>query len=226
MSIINKDQLSEIISLISKELGASPALVIENFKKSLEQLKENTGKEKKVSEKTCSYVYQRGSKKGARCSFINKDGSNYCSRHCKKSDDKKKDKNVNKKVEAVKNMTKLMKNKSSLEIKKNKYDKFETQNNLLYDLDTREIYGYQYPDGKARDLTKNEIQWCKENNLKFRYPFNLSLDQSCENESENESEEKEYKEQLEAEDMNEIDYDDDVYEEDIDDMEGGEGYQE
>ena len=71
-----------------------------------------------------------------------------------------------------------MKSKPTLEIKRNNFNNFETPNKLIYDIDSKEIVGYQNGDGSTRELTKFEIQWCKENNIKFRYPFNLSLEQT------------------------------------------------
>jgi len=187
------NSLREIIQFISKELNVDVSVVCENFKKSLakeekefeknDQIegkdtskKREIKKKKKSSDSICKYVYQRGEKKGQKCEFAVKESDMYCSRHNKKDDEKKKDKVVNKKIEAVKIISKLMNNRSVLEIRKNNFNNYETENNLLYDIENKEIYGYQLSDGKFRDLFKSEIEWCKERNLKFKYPFNMSLE--------------------------------------------------
>ena len=81
-------------------------------------------------------------------------------------------------MESVKIINRFIKNmkEKEIEIRKNKFGNFETENGLLYDPESREIYAFQGEDGKVRDLWKGEIEWCKEKNLKFKYPFNMSLE--------------------------------------------------
>lgn len=177
-----KQSISCLLNVLQHEFKVSSDVVINSFKKALTEVKMEDKSIKKGNESDsatiCSYVYQRGIKKGVKCDLQASKDSKLCSRHCKKNEDKKKDKNVNKKVETIKIINKLMKSKPTLEIKRNNFNNFETPNKLIYNIDLKEIVGYQNADGSTRELTKLEIQWCKENNLKFRYPFNLSLEQT------------------------------------------------
>jgi len=182
MSSVNK--ICELVSIIKKEVGCSDKIIIEAFKQALKQeeekLKDTQEEEQKKSKSNiCSYVYQRGEKKGEKCIYPVKDNKNYCSRHFKKNtDEKKKEKTCNKKMDNVKAVVRLIKNmkEKEIQIRKNKFGNFETENGLLYDPELREIYAFQGDDGKVRDLWKGEIEWCKERNLKFKYPFNMSLE--------------------------------------------------
>ena len=182
MSSVNK--ICELVSIIKKEVGCSDKIIIEAFKEALKQeeekLKDTQEEEQKKSKSNiCSYVYQRGEKKGEKCIYPVKDNKNYCSRHFKKNtDEKKKEKTCNKKMDNVKAVVRLIKNmkEKEIQIRKNKFGNFETENGLLYDPELREIYAFQGDDGKVRDLWKGEIEWCKERNLKFKYPFNMSLE--------------------------------------------------
>ena len=182
MSSVNK--ICELVSIIKKEVGCSDKIIIEAFKEALKQeedkLKDTQEEEEKKSKSNiCSYVYQRGEKKGEKCIYPVKDNKNYCSRHFKKNtDEKKKEKTCNKKMDNVKAVVRLIKNmkEKEIQIRKNKFGNFETENGLLYDPELREIYAFQGDDGKVRDLWKGEIEWCKERNLKFKYPFNMSLE--------------------------------------------------
>ena len=182
MSSVNK--ICELVSIIKKEVGCSDKIIIEAFKQALKQeeekMKDTQEEEQKKSKSNiCSYVYQRGEKKGEKCIYPVKDNKNYCSRHFKKNtDEKKKEKTCNKKMDNVKAVVRLIKNmkEKEIQIRKNKFGNFETENGLLYDPELREIYAFQGDDGKVRDLWKGEIEWCKERNLKFKYPFNMSLE--------------------------------------------------
>ena len=189
MSSVNK--ICELCSIIKREVGCSDKVILDAFKKALTEEEKNIKAESKAektekiesSQNICSYVYQRGEKKGEKCIYPVKDGKNFCSRHFKKNtDDKKKDKTCNKKMESVKTVLRFIKNmkEKDIEIRKNKFGNFETENGLLYDPESREIYAFQGEDGKVRDLWKGEIEWCKEKNLKFKYPFNMSLEKDNE----------------------------------------------
>jgi len=205
MTDLNRKLVRQIISTIARELKVDAQVVLSNFKKSIEEEKDDSCKN------MCSYEYQRGDKKKQRCSFKSKEGSSFCSRHCTKQD-KKKEKNVNKKTETIKNITKLMRNKPTLEICKNKFNNYETPNKLLYDIENKEIYGFQNADGTLRDLTKNEIEWCKEHNLRFKYPFNLSLEKTNLPDSE-----------LQEDTCNDFEEDDDLYEDEDEYVEDDDG---
>lgn len=221
MSSVNR--ICELCNIIKREVGCSDKVLLDAFKKALKQeeekMTEETKKEQTSNQNICSYVYQRGEKKGEKCIYPVKDGKNFCSRHFKKNtDDKKKEKTCNKKMENVKAVLRLIKNMKDKDIviRKNKFDNFETENGLLYDPETREIYAYQGEDGKIRDLWKAEIEWCKERNMKFKYPFNMSLENDNETKSSTSSLSKEenvevtddmfYEEELDDEDNEEMDY--------------------
>ena len=226
MSSFNK--ICQLVSLIKSEIGCSDQVIVSAFKKALEEEEkkiEKSDDDKKEKDKPknegniCSYVYQRGDKKGEKCIYPVKEGKSYCSRHFKKNtDEKKKEKTCNKKMENVKAVLRLIKNMKDKDIviRKNKFDNFETENGLLYDPETREIYAYQGEDGKIRDLWKAEIEWCKERNMKFKYPFNMSLENDNETKSSTSSLSKEenvevtddmfYEEELDDEDNEEMDY--------------------
>jgi hypothetical protein len=213
-----RENISCMLKVLQHEFNISSDVVIKSFKKALEEVKMEEKSNKKSNDTgstICSYTYQRGEKKGVRCELTVSKDSKLCSRHCKKNEDKKKDKNVNKKVETIKIINKLMKSKPTLEIKRNNFNNFETPNKLIYDIDVKEIIGYQNGDGTTRELTKIEIQWCKENNIKFRYPFNLSLEQTKVSDNEQKEEEDKEDEDKEAS----FDEDDDFYDEDRDEDE-------
>jgi hypothetical protein len=182
------EYINRIFNVLKKELGVNDKIIVSAFKDSIknkenyvEKISKTDTKIKEPVDKACSYVFQRGDRKNERCNVPVKEGKVYCSRHCNKTnDDKKKDKIVNKKVETSKIVSKLMKNVKDndiIEITKNKYGNYELKNNLVYDVDNKEIYGFQLEDGKVRDLNKMEIVWCKEKNLKFKFPFNLNLEE-------------------------------------------------
>lgn len=218
MSSINK--ICELVSLIKKEVGCSDKVIVEAFKEALkkeeEKMKDIQDEEKKSKSNICSYVYQRGEKKGEKCIYPVKDNKSYCSRHFKKNtDEKKKEKTCNKKMDNVKAVLRLIKNmkEKDIQIRKNKFGNFETENGLLYDPEVREIYAFQGEDGKIRDLWKGEIEWCKERNLKFKYPFNMSLEK--ENETNSSSPTLVKEEDVEV-------LDDMFYEEELDDDEDNE----
>jgi hypothetical protein len=223
MSSFNR--ICQLVSLIKNEVGCSDQVIVSAFKKALkdEEKKFSERKEEKVvktDSNICSYVYQRGEKKGEKCIYPVKDGKSYCSRHFKKNtDEKKKEKTCNKKMDNVKAVLRLIKNmkEKDIVIRKNKFDNFETENGLLYDPESREIYAYQGEDGKIRDLWKSEIDWCKERNMKFKYPFNMSLENDNETKSSCSSSDKEetvevsddtfYEEELDDDEVNEeMDY--------------------
>lgn len=177
---VTSSQIHQLVQILSKEFDVGNKFIVSCIKKSIQSMK-NEKKSTPANNpddntKLCSYIYQRGNKKNVKCTLACKQDSNCCSRHCKKTDDKKKDKIINKKVETIKIINKLMKLKPTLEINRNKYGNFETSNNLVYDINTKEIVGFQN-NGSVRDLTKVEIEWCKENNLKFKFPFNLNLEE-------------------------------------------------
>lgn len=187
MSVITSSQIHTLVEILSKEFDVGHKFIISSIHKSIQKMKhDHNMTESNISSKSsskdgpklCSYTYQRGSKKDVKCTLPCKQESNFCSRHCKKTDDKKKDKIVNKKVETIKVINKLMKIKPTLEINRNKFGNFETPNSLVYDINSKEIIGFQNTNGSIRDITKTEIEWCKENNLKFKLPFNLNLEQN------------------------------------------------
>jgi hypothetical protein len=186
MSTVTSLQIHTLVEILSKEFDVGHKFIISSINKSIQKMKQDhnitssNSSKSSIQEdiKTCGYIYQRGTKKDIKCNLPCKQDSNLCSRHCKKSDDKKKDKVVNKKIEAIKVINKLMKVKPTLEINRNKFGNFETPNSLVYDINSKEIIGFQNSNGSIRDITKTEIEWCKENNLKFKLPFNLNLEQN------------------------------------------------
>jgi len=183
MTAVTSSQIHTLVEILSKEFDVGHKFIISSINKSIQKMKQDhniTSSKSSTQEdiKTCSYIYQRGTKKDIKCNLPCKQDSNLCSRHCKKSDDKKKDKVVNKKIEAIKVINKLMKVKPTLEINRNKFGNFETPNSLVYDINSKEIIGFQNSNGSIRDLVKTEIEWCKDNNLKFKLPFNLNLEQN------------------------------------------------
>jgi len=180
---VTSSHIRTLIEILSKEFDVGHKLILSCLNKSIQKMKNDhnipsSKTTEKEESKLCSYVYQRGSKKDVKCSLPCKQDSNFCSRHCKKTDDKKKDKVVNKKVETIKVINKLIKTKPTLEINRNNFGNFETPNSLVYDINSKEIIGFQNNNGSIRDLSKIEIEWCKDNNLKFKLPFNLNLEQN------------------------------------------------
>jgi hypothetical protein len=186
MSVVTTSQIHTLVEILSKEFDVGHKFIISSIHKSIQKMKHehnmpdnNISKSSSKDEaKLCGYIYQRGTKKDVKCTLPCKQESNFCSRHCKKTDDKKKDKIVNKKVESIKVINKLLKIKPTLEINRNKFGNFETPNSLVYDINSKEIVGFQNTNGSIRDITKTEIEWCKENNLKFKLPFNLNLEEN------------------------------------------------
>jgi hypothetical protein len=189
MSVVTSSQIHTLVEILSKEFDVGHKFIISSIRKSIQKMRDdhnipnsnvanNSKPSIKEESKLCSYTYQRGTKKDVKCNLPCKQDSSFCSRHCKKTDDKKKDKVINKKVETIKVINKLMKIKPTLEINRNKFGNFETPNNLVYDINSKEIIGFQNTNGSIRDLIKTEIEWCKDNNLKFKLPFNLNIEQN------------------------------------------------
>jgi len=192
-------------------------------------------KEDSKCEKVCEYIFVRSPKKGQRCSaHVDKKSEQYCSKHVKKPEDKdenKPDKKINKKpvekiktekTKAMNQLTDALKNfidnKKTIQIKieRNKYGNYacvdEKLKGLLVDPISLEVFGIQEESGRINELTRDAIEICKEANLLYKIPLNLS------NFDENKKETKED----EKDDFLE-DQDCECYEEDMSDMSDIEG---
>ena len=147
--------------------------------------------------KVCEYVFVRSPKKGQKCSsYIDKKSEHFCSKHIKKSDDKednKAEKKVAKKpvekiktekTKAVSMLSDVLKNfvdnKKSciLKVERNQFGNYQCVekelDRLLVDPVTLEIYGVQEDNGKMTELTRHNVETCKNRGLMYRIPLNLS----------------------------------------------------
>ncbi len=147
--------------------------------------------------KVCEYVFVRSPKKGQKCSsYIDKKSEHFCSKHIKKSDDKdetKTEKKVAKKpvekiktekTKAVSMLSDVLKNfidnKKScvLKVERNEFGNYQCAEKelegLLVDPVTLEIFGVQEDDGKMTELTRQNVETCKNRGLMYRIPLNLS----------------------------------------------------
>lgn len=168
-----------------------------NEKKS--EKKSEKGRKKKENsdnKKECEYIFQRSPKKGVKCtSKVDKTSERYCSKHIKKDNDKvkpvveKKEKVVEViktqkrvKVQELKGLIKdfVEKQKESpfIRVERNKYGNYqcvdEKIKNLLIDPQTLEIFGKQTDDGRIQELSKLDVEKCKELGYLFKIPLNLS----------------------------------------------------
>jgi hypothetical protein len=173
-------------------------------KKKIKSLKQHEKKSEKGRKKRennenkteCEYIFQRSPKKGVKCTCkVDKTSDKYCSKHIKKDNDKvklvveKKAKVVEviktqkrMKVQELKGLLKdyvdKQKDTPFIRVERNKFGNYQcvddTLKNLLIDPQTLEVFGKQKEDGGIQELTKSEIEMCKEHGYMFKIPVNLS----------------------------------------------------
>ena len=103
---------------------------------------------------------------------------------------------------------------AELAIRKNKFGNFEhSQTGLVFNTESKMVYGRQVDDGKIADLTSDDIELCKKYKFPFKIPENLNTSKSLDDVKIEDLEE----EVLDEDDLE--DEDEDVEEEDIPDDE-------
>jgi hypothetical protein len=175
--------------------------------KSLKNKEKTTrSKKKEKSQCVCEYVYVRSPKKGERCSsYVDKKSDKYCSKHIKKDvekpeqkDDKKtKKKAVEKiKTEKTKKINEFSDKLQSFINSKTPLIKIERNADghyVIYDTSivvnpmTLEAYAKLKADsskGELEELSKTDVEYCKENNIKYTLPSNLSTEEKRQTEAE------------------------------------------
>jgi hypothetical protein len=146
------------------------------------------------TDKICEYIFQRSPKKGVKCtSCVDKKSEQFCSKHINKDMTKVK-KIVEKKVKTVEKVRTQKYVKSSelstclkalveksvamIRVERNSFGNYqcldEKIKNFLIDPVSLEMIGIQNEDGKISDLSKSDIELCKELGYLFRLPLNLS----------------------------------------------------
>jgi hypothetical protein len=161
----------------------------------------------KKKEEICEYVYVRSPKKGERCCFnVDKKSDKYCSKHLKKDSEKaeqKEDKKVKKKpvekikTEKTKRINEFSEKLQSLITSKTPIIKIERNSGGYYVMcGTRivinpsnlEAYARlkEDNDNELEELQKTDVEYCKENNIKYTLPSNLSSEENNTSSSRNE----------------------------------------
>lgn len=146
------------------------------------------------TDKICEYIFQRSPKKGVKCtSCVDKKSEQFCSKHINKDMTKVK-KIVEKKVKPVEKVRTqkyiksselstclkalVEKNVAMIRVERNSFGNYqcldEKVKNFLIDPVSLEMIGIQNEDGKISDLSKSDIELCKELGYLFRLPLNLS----------------------------------------------------
>jgi len=93
--------------------------------------------------------------------------------------------------------------KSTLEIRKNKFGNFEHfETGLLFNNETKTVTGKQNENGKIDSLTDHDIEQCKKFKFKYTLPDNLNVDKGLKN-VKIEDEEEEEEEELDEDDLEE-----------------------
>lgn len=186
--------IKTVIENIMKESREENKESKEN-KESVKKSKKTTTKSRKKSkpEIICEYIYVRSPKKGERCSsLVDKKSTKFCSKHISKETDKQETKDDKKdkkktvekiKSEKTRKMNDMSEKLQSFINSSIPLIKIERNNDGLYLLqDTRiiinpstlEAYGYLNDENNSVELRKNDIEMCKELNIKYQLPSNLS----------------------------------------------------
>ena len=186
------------------------------------------------TDKICEYIFQRSPKKGVKCtSCVDKKSEQFCSKHINKDITKVK-KIVEKKVKPVEKVRTQKYVKSSelstclkalveksvamIRVERNSFGNYqcldEKIKKFLIDPVSLEMIGIQNKDGNISDLSKSDIELCKELGYMFRLPLNLSekKDGTVDNKEKKEVEEDETCEQSDEDNMDSA-YEESEYEE-------------
>jgi len=189
----SEDEDNRVDKEEKKKIKSSKTSEKKNEKKSEKGRKK---KENSENKKECEYIFQRSPKKGVKCTCkVDKTSERYCSKHIKKDNDKvkpvveKKEKVVEviktqKRVKVqelkgiIKNYVEKQKESPFVRVERNKFGNYqcvdEKITNLLIDPQTLEIFGRQKDDGGIQELSKSEVEICKELGYMFKIPINLS----------------------------------------------------
>jgi len=159
--------------------------------------KKNTSND---SGKICEYIFQRSPKKGEKCgSKVDKNSEKFCSKHIKKENEKVKPV-VEKKVKVVEKIKTQKRVKSQelsqklsvfvenavshnrgspfIKVERNKHGNYqcldEKISKFVIDPQTLEMIGIQRDDGSIEELSKSDIDICKELGYNFKLPLSLS----------------------------------------------------
>ena len=160
----------------------------------------------KKKEEICEYIYVRSPKKGERCCFnVDKKSDKYCSKHLKKDSEKveqKEDKKAKKKpvekikTEKTKRINEFSEKLQNLITSKTPIIKIERNSGGYYVMcgtkivinpSSLEAYARlkEETDNELEELRKSDVDYCKENNIKYTIPSNLSSDENINSSSRN-----------------------------------------
>lgn len=158
--------------------------------------------------KICEYMFQRSPKKGEKCgSRVDKNSEKFCSKHIKKENEKVKPV-VEKKVKVVEKIKTQKRVKSQelsqklsvfvenavshnrgspfIKVERNKHGNYqcldERISKFLIDPQTLDMIGIQKDDGGIEELSKSDIDICKELGYNFKLPLSLSSTTNQQNE--------------------------------------------
>lgn len=143
--------------------------------------------------KTCIYTYVKGAKEGELCNakvIDDSESGSYCKKHIAHENAKevKKTKKApvkapvrGKKAEAVeekKNVISALKATTpTVSIKMNARRRYyHSDTGLIFDRNTREVYGREDDEGELIPLKASDIELCKQYGFKYRLPENLTND--------------------------------------------------
>jgi len=157
--------------------------------------------------KNCEYVFQRSPKKGEKCGGrVDKNSEKFCSKHIKKENEKVKPV-VEKKVKVVEKIKTQKRIKSQelsqklsvfvenavthnrgspfIKVERNKHGNYqcldEKISKFLIHPQTLDMIGIQKDDGGIEELSKSDIDLCKELGYNFKLPLILSSSNTGEN---------------------------------------------
>lgn len=176
-----------------------------------EKEEKKTKRKKNISNdcgKICEYIFQRSPKKGEKCgSKVDKNSEKFCSKHIKKENEKVKPV-VEKKVKVVEKIKTQKRVKSQelsqklsvfvenavshnrgspfIKVERNKHGNYqcldEKISKFVIDPQTLEMTGIQRDDGGVDELSKSDIDICKELGYNFKLPLSLSSATNQQNE--------------------------------------------
>lgn len=196
--------------------------------------KSKTPTKKADKDAKCEYLFTKGKNEGTKCG-ASTGGSQYCKKHnkeektttatktettgkkttktAKNANSEQKDKEVVNRL--VSHEKEVKKTEPALSLSRNKFGNFEmVDTGFVFDPKTRQVVGTQNDNGNIDDLTKEDIELCKEYNFKFLIPEKLKSKITA-SDSETDLED----EDLDEEELEEDDEDDEDFEDEEEDDE-------
>lgn len=193
------ESVKKVLQEMGKEMDKNDKAEKKESKSKKSTNKSSRKSRSKKKEEICEYVYVRSPKKGERCCFnVDKKSDKYCSKHLKKDSEKveqKEDKKAKKKpVEKIKTektkrinefsdkLQNLITSKTPLiKIQRNSGGYYVMQGTrIVINPSNLEAYARlkEEKDNELEELGKTDVEYCKENNIKYTLPSNLSSDEN------------------------------------------------